>query len=234
MCRLLSETKIAGKPASYFFDPSVEEWCADFGVVWDKNQPEQDMLEKVITAVLAKGRSENGLFALRQQAHGLKFLCDKLAIIFPHLLTDADRFAGAFGHVLYIHLSRPDKVAQAISYQKAKQTGLWHMAPDGSEIERTKVPAEPIYDRDVLKHYVDMMATFDAEWNNWFERQKISPLRISYDDLSADPNSVLAEILDKLGLDNTIAASMKPSIKKLSDEINHSWGERFKAENSGN
>ena len=32
--------------------------------------------------------------------------------------------------------SRENKLAQAVSLIKAEQTGLWHIAPDGTELER--------------------------------------------------------------------------------------------------
>ena len=37
----------------------------------------------------------------------------------------------------YLHLSREDKLAQAVSDLKAEQSGLWHVFTDGSERETT-------------------------------------------------------------------------------------------------
>ena len=63
-------------------------------------------------------------------------------------LTDTERFQRLFGSTLFVYLARPDKLAQAVSYLKAEQTGLWHLAPNGTELERIAPHREPAYDGD--------------------------------------------------------------------------------------
>ena len=79
----------------------------------------------------------------------------------------------AFGKILYIHLFRENKLEQAISYIKAEQTGLWHIAPDGTEIERLAPPQEPRYDFTRLKSEVEKLEAYDAAWHTWFDAQGI-------------------------------------------------------------
>jgi LPS sulfotransferase NodH len=98
-----------------------------------------------------------------------------------------------------VHLSRRNKVAQAVSRLKAEQTGLWHRAADGSERERT-APAQPaVYDGAHLAAFVAEAVADDAAWDPWFQSQQITPLRLSYEELSADPGGALARILVELG-----------------------------------
>jgi LPS sulfotransferase NodH len=47
----------------------------------------------------------------------------------------------------FIHLTRADKLEQAISLIKARQSGFWHLATDGSELEPTKPGIQPGFDR---------------------------------------------------------------------------------------
>lgn len=230
LCTLLAATGVAGKPASYFYDPSVEEWLADLEVTPDADAAECEVLDAVLQAVIRNGRGDTNLFGLRQQAHGLAFLCDKLAIRYPEEATDADRFQRAFGTTLFIHLARPDKIGQAISYLKAKQTGLWHVAPDGSELERISPHREPSYDYAKLLACVETMTAYDRDWTEWFARQGVEPVRISYDELAADPVEILRHLLGRLGLDPAIAAGVTPGVRKLADDINQDWATRFRAE----
>ena len=74
-----------------------------------------------------------------------------------------------------MYLSRPDKIDQEVSYLKAQQTGLWHMASDGSELERNAPPRGPTYDAAGLKTCFETMARYDHEWNDWFAQEGIEP-----------------------------------------------------------
>ncbi len=233
LCSLLAATGVAGKPQSYFFDPSVADWIADLGITVDANLPEREVLATVFRSVQHRGRNGTGLFGLRQQAHGLAFLCEKLAVLYPDEATDAARFHRAFGRTRFLHLTRADKIAQAISYLKANQSGLWHMAPDGSVLEQTGPRREPSYDGTTLRTMVTMLTAYDRAWNDWFLREGLTPVRLSYDDLAADPAGMLHHVLDSLGLDPAAAKGIKPGVRKLADKTSLEWAARFRAEAGG-
>ena len=139
------------------------------------------------------------------------------------------RFARVFGPTLFIHLSRIDKVGQAVSYLRAEQTGLWHVAPDVTELERVAPHREPVYDAARLRVIVEMLVDYDRVWNDWFAREGIAPLRLSYDDLAADPGGTLARVLAALGLDPAAADGVTPGVRKLADATSCDWVERFRA-----
>ena len=77
------------------------------------------------------------------------------------------------------------------------------------------------------------MTAADQDWNAWFKREGVTPLRITYDELSRDPPVILSGILDALDLDKSVADGIAPPTTKLSDDINRSWAERFRIENTG-
>jgi LPS sulfotransferase NodH len=104
------------------------------------------------------------------------------------------------------------------------------MAQDGSELERNAPHREPIYDAARLKSCFETMTRYDREWNDWFARERIEPLRLSYDDLSLDPSGVLRLVLDKLGINSQAAAGVTPDVEKLADRVNNDWAARLRAE----
>lgn len=217
----------AGKPDSYFFGTSLEEWLDDLGIVPEETADEREILKAAFRAAHVKGRNGTGVFGLRMQRHSFELFCEKLAILHPGRSTDRERFRQAFGSTLFLHLTRPDKIGQAVSYLKAQQTGLWHVAPDGSELERLALHREPRYDREEIRACVETMSAYDRDWNDWFVREGIEPLRISYDDLSADPIGTLRHILDHLGLGQAAADGVTPGVRKLADSTNREWADRY-------
>ena len=134
LCKLLAATGVAGNPDSYFHRPSISDWLADLGLTRKRSVPERELLEAIFRAAIAKGTLGTGIFGLRLQRHSFDFFTEKLAVLYPEHSNDVERFQAAFGRTLFVHLTRRDKVAQAVSYVKAQQTGLWHAAPDGTEL----------------------------------------------------------------------------------------------------
>lgn len=231
LCKLLAATGVSGKPGSHFHEPSIARWLEYHHLAAEPGAALRDTLRRVFDAAIARGTGDTGIFGLRLQRHSFEFFVEQLGVHNPGLPNDRARFEAAFGRTLFIHLTRPDKVAQAVSGLKAEQTGLWHLAPDGTEIERSAPPAEPAYDGAGLRRLYDEFTGFDAAWPAWFAAEGISPLRITYDELSADPRTTLRRVLTALGLDPIAADPVVPGVAKLADRMSEEWVSRFRAEN---
>lgn len=230
LCKLLAATGVAGNPESYFHRLSVEDWLEDLGLQAEAGASERDVLDAIFKAAIAEGSLATGMFGLRLQRHSSDFLTRKLAVLHPGEPNDARRFRAAFGRTLFVHLTRRDKIEQAVSYVRAEQTGLWHAAPDGTELERLSPHREPFYDADVIRTCLKMMTDYDRDWEDWFRKEEIAPLRITYDALSMDPLGTVRQILGELGLDRDAANGITPGVRKLADGTSQDWAARFRSE----
>lgn len=229
LCKLLAATGVAGVPQSYFHMPSLAEWMADHDIAQQPAEPERDLLRRIFDAAMTAGRGGTGLFGLRLQRQSFAFFLEKLGVLHPGEANDADRFAAAFGRVLFIHLTRRDKVGQAVSFVKAQQTGLWHAAPDGTELERLSAPRDPVYDAAEIGTWHRRMTEYDRDWDAWFRREGVAPLRLTYEALAEDPQGILRTVLSGLGLDPDRANGVVPGVKRLSDAVSRDWAARFRA-----
>lgn len=230
LCRLLAATGIAGRPSSLFHEPSLDDWLERFKLVPNTERDEREVLAELFAAAMKRGRGGTNVFGLRLQRHSFAFFRDKLAILHPDRLSDLARLEAAFGPTRFIHLTRLDKIGQAVSYVKAQQSGLWHRASDGCELERLAPPREPTYDAALLRSTHDTMTTADREWEAWFADQGIAPMRLTYEALSADPSAALRRVLEVLGLDPTPAAYAVPDVAKLADATSREWAERLRTD----
>jgi trehalose 2-sulfotransferase len=175
LCKLLAATGVAGNPDSYFHRPSISDWLADLGLTPEPSVPERDLLDAIFRAAIARGTLDTGIFGLRLQRHSFDFFTEKLAVLCPEHSNDAERIQAAFGRTLFVHLTRRDKVAQAVSYVKAQQTGLWHAAPDGTELERLSPPQEPAYNEGEIRTRFEEVTAHDHRWEGWFAALEIDP-----------------------------------------------------------
>ena len=226
----LAATGVAGNPDSYFHRPSISDWLADLGVTREGSVPERELLEAIFRTAIAKGTLNTGIFGLRLQRDSFDFFTEKLGVLHPEHSNDVERFQAAFGRTFFVHLTRRDKVAQAVSYVKAQQTGLWHAAPDGAELERLSPPQEPAYDASEIRTRLEEVTAHDHGWEYWFAASEIAPLRITYEELSDGPVETLRVILDHPGLEREAADGVELGVAKLADDINQDWVTRFRSE----
>ncbi|WP_246675623.1 MULTISPECIES: Stf0 family sulfotransferase [unclassified Mesorhizobium] len=227
LCKLLASTKAAGDPHSFYRRQDVPEWAEEWGLPGRDTMGELEFNAAYLNAAIAAGKGGTGIFGLRLMRENLDELSAILDRIFPGLVSDKARFERAFGRVLYIHLSREDKLAQAVSLVKAQQTGLWHVAPDGTELERVGPPGEPRYDFGRIKDEVAGLDGYDTAWNMWFAEQEVIPLRIGYERLSSDPVATLASVCDALGVQAPDAGDIRPGVARLADETGLDWMRRY-------
>lgn len=227
LCKLLAGTNIAGDPDSHFHSSSFNDWLDDYDLNEADFASRQDALRAIFKAALARGKGDTNVFGLRMQRGSFDHFMQQLERLFPGQMSDVDRIEAAFGPTLYVHLSRSDRLDQAISRVRAEQTGLWHRNSDGTELERLAPPKEPRYDAEAIKRHMVELEALDESWEQWFKREAVEPLRINYVSLSADPQGTLAQVLSTLQLDPTRARFVETPTAKLADELNQKWRVRF-------
>lgn len=230
LCNLLASTRMAGDPDSFFGGRFISWWAGQWGLPDRDAMGEKAFSAAYLEAAIRIGKGGTPLFGLRLMRESVDDLNAILAHVLPSLPSDRARFEKAFGALLYIHLARADTLAQAVSLVKAEQTGLWHIAPDGTEIERLAPPREPRYDFHRIRREVETLEGYAAAWNAWFDEQGIEPLRIDYETLSADPAATLIRVCGALGIPAPAARDVKPGVARLADATSAEWMRRYRAD----
>ena len=230
LCSLLAATGCSGRPGSHFHEPSLAEWLADYDLARSDYANEQDAVVAVFGAAKERGRGGTGVFGLRLQRGSFDYFMCQLGVLCAQATSDHHRIKAAFGRTLFVHLTRGDTLDQAISYVRAQQSGLWHRAPDGRELERLAPPARAAYDPHAISDQMAALRAANAAWERWFDREGLAPLRLTYEGLAADPQGTLARILAQLGQDEGAAAGLRAGVARLADEISREWKARFVSE----
>lgn len=229
LCRLLMATNAAGSPDSHFHVPSLDRWLEVYGLTDRTFKSRKEALRAVFDAARDRGAAGTVMFGLRMQRGSFDAFTKALAVLHPRQPSDIARIETEFGPTLFMHLTRADKLDQAISRIRAEQTGLWHRHADGTELERLAPSAPPRYDQATISAHLDGLTTLDDAWTKWFAREGVEPLRITYGALANHPMGTLARVLSALGLDPTVATPVEVPTAKLADAISREWRERFMA-----
>ncbi|CAM3830977.1 trehalose 2-sulfotransferase [Smaragdicoccus niigatensis] len=232
----LKQTGIAGHPAEYFqylpetgLSPQPRQW---FAGVHDESvlrllaplragTPITETSEEFRDRVLAEGSTPNGVWGgklMWNQAPLLIQRARRLSDSSGPTLRDAIR--DVIGDdVLFIHVSRPDIVHQAVSFWKAVQTQTWR-----ADIVKDNAPS-PKYHATGIGHLHRILNEQEQGWQKWFADEGITPLTVSYAELARDSRAVTARVLTALGLDPS-AAPHAP-LERQADVRSNTWVERY-------
>jgi trehalose 2-sulfotransferase len=210
LCYLLWKTGLLGAP-SEVLNPTSElpQFINRF-----KTSDHSDYMTKV----LERRVSRNGVFGVKAHFHHFEAYQKQ----YPPLLK-------RLAPVTYIFISRPDKVAQAVSMAKALQTNRWHSRMEGGPKPTLR------YDRDMIANCLADIEEQDLAWRRWFKAHKVSAFDVSYNDLTKDAAGVVRGIVELLGVENDEPDEVYvPGVDKQGDETNNEWIERYEREAAAN
>ena len=226
---LLDSTGVAGHPQAYFRGPDEPKWAAR----WQLPRTPDDDYAGYLRAVLAAGRSVNGVFGAKLMWGTHAELVSKLSAVHPDLSGNPkELLRRVFGAIRFIHLRRADVLAQAVSWLRAEQSGAWYVGGNG-EISGTGSPSGPAtldatFDAGRIGQLIQMIEQHNDGWEQWFAHHDIEPYRVRYEELAADLGGVTQGILAHLGIDPA-GRTVTAHHQRQADRLNDDWVTRYRA-----
>jgi LPS sulfotransferase NodH len=181
------------------------DWAATWDVVPGSVGPYLDHL-------LRHRTTPNGVFATK--LHWNHYVA----------MTEAGLTIDAFPQpVSWVHVTRRDRLAQAVSLARARQSGQWW----ASQVVRRRRAYEPFFDEAAISRALAEIEVWNAGWDAFFAGSEITPIRVVYEDLAADYTAEMGRLFDRLALD--AEPEPVPPTRRQADEISAAWIERYSA-----
>jgi LPS sulfotransferase NodH len=230
LCRTLSDIGTAGHPQEYFLtwpEPlPLEDGFWENGRL--ARQHGVSTREGFLSLVYRLGSTANGQF-------GAKLLWRYVPLVLAGLremprftgMTDAEVLLEAFPGLKVIHLTRRDRLRQAVSWLRASEDGVWWVF--GSE---TAPPnREPRYQFDVIATMMNLIAEGERSWRALYAALGVTPLEVVYEDLATDDGyrACVQGILRHLELDDRVVIP-RPQTRRQADGLSEQWVDRFFAD----
>ncbi|MBI2835571.1 MAG: glycosyltransferase [Acidobacteria bacterium] len=145
-------------------------------------------------------------------------------------LTELDALRAVFPKPLFLFLTRADKLRQAISLYRAEASNVWHRYDDGrSYVTPRRAPVEPEYDYAGIRRALERVARADMAWRDFFRRNGIQPLEMTYEAVSASLSGTVGRILEWLGQEVPAErlGRVRSKYVKLADAKTEEWVRRY-------
>jgi len=210
LCSLLEATGVMGVPREYLNPRGpLRPWARRLSAL---------DLDRYLDALRRRQATANGVFSLK--------------VLYPDLapLLARGEPEDWLGRVSYVYLTREDLVAQAVSAYIADASGVWHRDPSGDLFRsRGGGDPDPQYDEARILKEHEALLRQQADWERFFARRAIEPLRITYERFVGDASDTVAAIAEQLGVPWEGAVSLGAAeTAKLGDDRNRRWTERIR------
>jgi LPS sulfotransferase NodH len=202
LCQVLSSTDQLGHPLEYFNGPGRRALgLPDF----------PDAPELQIDAILRLGATPNGVYAVKLFASHFAAFSRRL------------RWTEVLPNLHFVYLIRDDLLGQAVSWARALQTTQY----------RSTQPAKraAVYDSGLIRSQLMTVVRERAQWEAFFARTGINPLRIVYERFLEDRSSHVDRVADLMDVENPVVDQLRIDLVIQRDTVTEEWKQRFRAEN---
>ena len=135
----------------------------------------------------------------------------------------------------WIYLTRQDILGQAISKYRADLTGYHHSdrPPDGTS--NSQIQAPPVtFDREMIDSALRAICQQMMSWEYLFACLNIKPLRLTYEDLTAEFGLSIERTANHIGSTLTATPDINSTgLRKVGDDLNTSLAAKFQVEAMG-
>jgi trehalose 2-sulfotransferase len=228
LCEALITTGIAGQPEEFFL-PQNE-------VLWQERWQTATYAE-YLAHTIQQCTTPNGVFCVKMMMGYFDDFVSKLRQIPDYAekpLSVHNLLQTVFPNLHYIWIRRRDKVRQAVSHAKARQTNVWKVTtnilapPDQFNKPVSDQFNKPVFSFEQIDYMTQELVAQDAAWQHYFTENNIQPFVVEYEDFVLRYEETAIQILDYLGIPKTESATFAArSMKKQADEESEQWVQHY-------
>lgn len=201
---MLQQTGLFGVPFEYAMPDNLEVWKRKLGTKG---------LDDTLDAIMWRRTTRNGVFCIK--------------LHYEHLQT----FGGLaealrrFPNPRLVRIVREDVLAQAISFVKASQTGIWLHGQAGN-------PDAASYDREAIHAALQKVVLDNASWSYDIAHAGLRAPTVIFEELLADLPSCARKVADHVGVafDETSTPLAAATTRQSDKSERDTWKARYLSE----
>ena len=217
----LRATHLAGRPMQYFNEQLAQRYAARYGLDATHH------FAHYVRSIVRLTTTPNAVFGFRIESWDLEKFVARLresGEFGPPDAPELKLLRTAFPRLRCIQLTREDKLRQAISKARAMQTDLWVPDPEKNTL------GEPRFDPELIAHCLLSARRSEEMWADFFQRNEIEPLTITYEDLCSNYPAAVGRVLDFLRVRPPRDFCLgPPTTVRQADAITEEWIKQYTA-----
>jgi LPS sulfotransferase NodH len=217
----LQATHLAGRPLQYFHARLAHKYADRYGLDATRN------FAQYLRGLLVGAATSNGVFGFRIESFDVDWLVHRLRETGEFGSSEADErelLRAAFPRLRCIQLTREDKLRQAISRARAMQTNLWVPGKEHN------VTGEAEFDPGLIDDCLACASRAEELWAQFFARNNIQPLAITYEELCSDYTGTVARVFAFLRIRPPRHIDLgAPRTTRQADALTEEWVQRYRA-----
>ncbi len=221
----LQASHLAGRPLQYFHDRLSHKYAVRYGLDAARN------FGPYLRGLLTAASTRNGVFGFRIESWDVDRLVSRLresGEFGNHEMSERELLEAAFPRLRCIQLTRADKLRQAISFARAQQTNLWVPGKEQNMI------GQPKFDPELIDQCLACAAQAEDLWAQFFARNQLDPLAITYEDLCADYPGTVNRVFHFLHIRPPRRFDLgPPRTVRQADALTEDWMEKYLALRDG-
>lgn len=166
LARGMEATGQLGVPLEYFNQNARDAWHY-LNAGYDEN------LAEYLSEIEKRRTTDNGWFGLKVHYRHFENLYGDMAF------EEAVKFVEKQDYCILI--TREDKIAQSVSYFRARVTGLW--SSEHEEFFESEPMPKNVFDPQKILHCLDEISNGEQQWRRVLEKTQKNFLEIVYEDL---------------------------------------------------
>lgn len=212
LCELLQNTALAGCPEEYFLPSNEALWQQEWHTTTYKDY---------LAATIERGTTANGVFGTKMMWRDLDpFLAKVRKATAYEAKGDIELLNTVFPHLHYIWIQRHDRVRQAVSHARARQTNVWVDRGDSTPQPVSKA----VFSYEQINFMLHEIEAQEAAWQQFFTRHAIKPLVVVYEDFVGRCEETVLEVLKYIGVATPKRVVIAPPrLKKQADDESELW-----------
>jgi LPS sulfotransferase NodH len=120
-----------------------------------------------------------------------------------------------------IFVTREDRLAQAVSLARARETGAW--------TSKQKIVAAPVYRYVAVAQAMREINEQVIQWQTLFQVTGRKPIQFTYEEICEDPQGAVGSALAYLGIDEERPVDATATERQVQrDDLNAEWQEQFR------
>ncbi len=210
LCDLMRQTKLFGRPI---------EMLAAENIPKNMRTVPARTAEEYLANMFKHTASKNGVSGLKTSWFQFKD--------FNSALPNRRHFK----NFKFVYLYRRDIYSQAVSLYKATESKIFHTNIQHSEESLGKL-RKLEYSFELIQKWHQRIARGEEGWTNFFLANDITPLCITYEDISSNINIVMERVAVHLGIPRRMVKSiqMESAHTKIGDRQSIEWAYRYALE----